>query len=78
MSDKVVNFSNDRITLKDGDFDNIPTTVRRIIRDGWVKITISGSEEMRRAAWLEAKLGGLEVLGFTPTTQDRRLLEDLK
>ncbi|HMP49498.1 MAG TPA: hypothetical protein PKA63_12605 [Oligoflexia bacterium] len=69
---------NDRIVLKDGDFQQIAPTVKRIVEEGWTKITLSGSKEMCQSAWFESKMAGLDVLGYTPTSIDRRKLEDMK
>lgn len=69
---------NDRIVLKDGEFQQIAPTVKRIVEEGWTKITLSGSKEMCQSAWFESKMAGLDVLGYTPTSVDRRKLEDMK
>jgi len=43
---------------------------------GWRKVNLSGSETFRRLAWLEAGRRGLEVLGFAPSKEDRKSLEE--
>ena len=67
-----------RIVLDEGEFQEIAPTVKRIVDEGWKKITLTGSKEMCKAAWFEAKMSGVEVLGYTPTIQDRKKLEDMK
>ena len=37
---------------------------------GWDTITVKGSEEFRRSAWLEATQDGLTVAGYKPTALD--------
>ncbi|HFF5988760.1 TPA: LPD7 domain-containing protein [Enterobacter hormaechei] len=44
---------------------------------GWEKITVRGSEEFRRAAWLEASMNGLEVSGYKPTAIEKAHLAKL-
>ncbi|WP_043458015.1 LPD7 domain-containing protein [Azohydromonas australica] len=43
---------------------------------GWDALTLKGSEDFRRAAWLEAASRGLEVRGYNPTVQDRQQLAE--
>jgi hypothetical protein len=82
MSKKsIIDFSkrqDDRIVLDDGEYQQIAPTVKKIVEDGWTKITLSGSSEMCKSAWFEAKMAGLDVLGYSPTSIDRRKLEDMK
>lgn len=44
---------------------------------GWEKITVKGTEEFRRAAWLEASMNGLEVSGYRPTAIEEAHLAKL-
>lgn len=44
----------------------------------WKEITVTGSDEFRRHAWLEARLAGMEVRGFEPKDVDRQLLQELQ
>ena len=44
----------------------------------WREITVSGTDEFRRQAWLEARLAGMEVRGFEPKDADRQLLQELQ
>lgn len=44
---------------------------------GWEKITVKGTEEFRRAAWLEASMNGLEVSGYRPTAIEKAHLAKL-
>ncbi len=37
---------------------------------GWDTITVKGTEEFRRSAWMEAAQDGLTVAGYKPTTLD--------
>lgn len=43
---------------------------------GWDALTLKGTEDFRRAAWLEAASRGLEVRGYSPTVQDRQQLAE--
>ncbi|CAE6847139.1 hypothetical protein R75461_07298 [Paraburkholderia nemoris] len=42
---------------------------------GWKEVTLNGSEEFRRNAWIEASLAGIEAKGFQPQARDEALLE---
>ncbi|QRR11811.1 toprim domain-containing protein (plasmid) [Burkholderia sp. MS455] len=41
----------------------------------WTSVTVKGSPEFRRNAWLEAKLAGIDVHGYKPSDSDHALLE---
>ncbi|GAB3742122.1 hypothetical protein GCM10028794_28280 [Silanimonas algicola] len=45
---------------------------------GWSSIKLTGTEEFRRAMWLEASLRGMDVRGFTPTPEDKARLSALQ
>lgn len=57
-------------------------TVRNMIEvakaKGWDQVTLNGTDEFKRAAWLEAKLSGLEVKGYEPREADIKILQDLQ
>ncbi|MBM4257973.1 MAG: hypothetical protein FJ147_19035 [Deltaproteobacteria bacterium] len=38
---------------------------------GWQTVTASGSEEFRREAWMQARLMGVELKGYSPSLLDR-------
>ena len=40
----------------------------------WTSITVKGTEEFRRAAWMEASLVGMHVDGYKPTALDKEEL----
>lgn len=44
---------------------------------GWSEIKVAGDEEFKRQVWFEAKLKGLDVVGFKPTELDRKELDKL-
>lgn len=45
---------------------------------GWHEIHIEGSEQFKRAGWMEAKLSGLDVTGFEPKEADKARLKELQ
>lgn len=51
-----------------------PEVVRTLIEiakaRGWDSITVKGTEEFRRSAWMEAAQAGLQVAGYKPTALD--------
>lgn len=42
----------------------------------WNEVTLSGTEEFKRAAWLEARLNGLEVRGYEARAADQQMLQE--
>lgn len=57
-------------------------TVRAMIEvakaKNWKEVTVSGTDEFKRAAWLEASLNGLEVKGYAPREADKKMLSEVK
>jgi hypothetical protein len=51
-----------------------PEVVRSLVEiaraRGWESITVKGSDEFRRSAWVEAAQSGLQVAGYKPTALD--------
>lgn len=45
---------------------------------GWDTLTLKGTTEFRRAAWLAASARGLQTRGFTPQAVDRAQRDELK
>jgi hypothetical protein len=43
----------------------------------WSSVSVRGSEEFRRATWLEASMQGIEVQGYAPTREDKARLASL-
>ncbi len=46
--------------------------------NGWQNIRVKGSPEFKKEIWLQASLKGLEVQGYKPSEQDKKLLETRK
>jgi hypothetical protein len=44
----------------------------------WKEVTLSGSDEFRKQAWLEARLSNIEVRGYEPKEADKKLLAELQ
>ncbi|MGZ9709405.1 LPD7 domain-containing protein [Glaciimonas sp. GNP009] len=44
---------------------------------GWDRVTVRGTEDFRRAAWLEASLSGIEVSGYTASKVEKAHLATL-
>ena len=42
---------------------------------GWDRVTVRGTEDFRRVAWLEASLSGIEVSGYKPSKVEKAHLE---
>lgn len=41
---------------------------------GWDEITVKGTREFKQAVWMAGERRGIEVRGYEPTEQDRRLI----
>jgi hypothetical protein len=44
----------------------------------WEAIKVSGTQEFKRAVWLEASLAGLQVKGYKPNERDMAILKEQK
>jgi hypothetical protein len=66
-----------RLILEDGERKSIAPVISRALEKGWKKITLSGSRELCKGAWFEARMAGLEVSGYTPSPKDQRDLEQM-
>lgn len=44
----------------------------------WKEITVSGTDDFRRNAWLEANLNGIQVRGYEPREADKQMLAELQ
>lgn len=44
---------------------------------GWKQVTLNGTDEFKRAAWMEARLQGMEVHGYEPREADKKRLAEL-
>lgn len=57
-------------------------TIRAMIEvasaKNWKEVTVSGSDDFRRNAWLEARIKGLDVKGYEPREADKELLASMQ
>ena len=60
------------------DKSTIRAMVEVAIAKNWKEITVSGSDDFRRNAWVEASLNGLQVRGYDPLEADKQLLAELR
>ena len=44
----------------------------------WKEITVSGTDDFRRNAWIEARLNGVKVKGYEPREADKQILAELQ
>ena len=44
----------------------------------WKEVTLTGSDDFKRNAWIEASLNGLDVRGYEPREADKLLLKELQ
>ena len=64
-----------RLILEDGERQSIAPMIKHAKEKGWKKITVTGSRELCKGAWFEARMAGLEVSGYTPTPKENKELE---
>lgn len=57
-------------------------TIRAMIEvataKSWKEVTVSGTDDFRRNAWIEASLSGLQVRGYEPREADKQMLAELQ
>lgn len=66
-----------RLTTSMEDKETIRVMVEVASAKNWKEVTVSGTDEFRRAAWLEARINGMEVRGYEPREADKKLLADV-
>ena len=58
------------------------STIRAMVEvaaaKNWKEITVSGTDDFRRDAWLEASLNGMKVRGYEPREADKQLLAETR
>lgn len=59
-----------RLATRGANREVVLSMVEIAIARGWDTITVKGSEEFRRSAWIEAAQKGLVVTGYKPTSLD--------
>ena len=67
--------SDNILKTRNNDAKTIKNMLEIAQSNGWSSIKLKGSHEFKREAWLQASLQGLEVKGYKPTEQDKKLLE---
>ncbi len=65
-----------RLATRGTDPDVVRSLVEIAKARGWDTITVKGSEDFRRSAWLEATQTGMTVAGYKPTALDLADLEN--
>jgi putative DNA primase/helicase len=66
-----------RLHTAHDDADVARSMVQLAAGKGWQSLKLSGSEEFKREAWLEANLRGLAVEGYEPKAPDKARLAEL-
>jgi hypothetical protein len=59
------------------DKETIRAMVEVATAKNWKEVTLTGTDDFKRAAWLEARLNGLEVRGYEARDADKQLLAEL-
>ena len=60
------------------DKETIRAMVEVATAKNWKEVTLTGTDDFKRAAWLEARLNGLEVRGYEARDADKQLLTELQ
>jgi hypothetical protein len=70
--DKSLAFSDrgDRLATRGAHPDVVRSLVEIAQARGWASITVKGTDEFRRSAWMEAAQAGIKVAGYQPTALD--------
>lgn len=67
-----------RMATSHNDPDIAKSMVELASSSNWTSITVKGTNEFAREAWLHATLKGMEVKGYTPKEEDLARLADLQ
>ena len=60
------------------DKETIRAMVEVATAKNWNEVTLTGTDDFKRAAWLEARLNGLDVRGYEARDADKQLLSELQ
>jgi hypothetical protein len=60
------------------DKETIRAMVEVATAKNWKEVTLTGTDDFKRAAWLEARLNGLDVRGYEARDADKQLLSELQ
>jgi hypothetical protein len=60
------------------DREVVRSMVEVAVTKGWKELTVAGTDEFRRQAWLESRLNGLDVDGYEPRDADQKRLAELQ
>src|SRR6185437_13919860 len=63
-----------RLTTQSENTEVVHSLIEIADARGWSEITVSGTERFRREAWRQARLAGLEVRGYKPTSVEQAQL----
>lgn len=67
-----------KLTSPKTDLETIQDMLSVAEAKGWSSIKVSGTQEFRRAAFLEANARGIAVQGYRPTDKDLAILEQMR
>ena len=67
-----------QLILEEKNRQSISQLIKHAQDKGWKKISVSGSRELCKGAWFEARMAGLEVSGYIPTPKDNQQLDLMK
>lgn len=59
-----------KLATRGNDAEVVKSLVEIAIARGWTTITVKGTDEFRRSAWMEAAQRGLSVVGYKPSELD--------
>lgn len=65
----------DKLSTKESDPKTISDMLDKAKSESWQSIKLSGTEEFKREAWIQAQLRGIETSGYKPTETDIARLE---
>lgn len=77
MNTKPKSIENPALMLRGRGESSVQHLVDEAKSKGWSTIHISGSNNLCRATWFEAKMSGLGVTGYSPSQHDQNLLDKM-
>lgn len=70
-----IEIGDNRILAHREDRETVENLVKLARHNGWQSIAVEGSQEFRKAVWLEASRAGLEIKGYEPSFTEREELQ---
>ena len=76
--DNSIQESDKRIVFRGEAEPSVAPIIEKALSKGWKSITLQGNIELCRSTWYEAKMAGLDVVGYKATREDNEMLKQMQ